>query len=74
MTGFPAPTRIYIGRRENIIAEVGGLSHIYEGKYLIQPDGDAAYDAVGADTLKDLKVLVAEFVKAYPSIEVRRVD
>jgi len=58
------PTELYVGKRDNVIAEVGGLSHIYEGKYLVQPYGDATWDASGADTLKDAKTIVAEW-KSY---------
>lgn len=64
------PDTIYCGKRETVIAEVGGLAHIYPGKYLIQPDGNAAYDAEGADTKADLKALIAEFKRAYPGIRV----
>jgi predicted chitinase len=65
-----APTTLYVGTREAVIAEVGGLSHIYEGKYLIQPYGEANYDAVGVNTKKDLKGWVAEYKAAYPGIRV----
>lgn len=60
------PTTIYYGRRENVIAEVGGLTHIYPGKYLIQPDGNAAYDADGADTKADLRAMLAEYRRQFP--------
>ena len=65
-----APDTIYCGKRDTVIAEVGGLTHIYSGKYLIQPDGNATYDAEGADTKADLKALIAEFERAYPGIRV----
>lgn len=64
------PDTIYCGKRETVIAEVGGLTHIYPGKYLLQPDGNAAFDAEGADTKADLKALIAEFKRAYPAIRV----
>lgn len=64
------PTRLFVGRREDVIAEVGGMSHIYGGKYLIQPDGEGNYDAEGADTLKDAKEMVKEFSRVYPGIQV----
>lgn len=61
------PTTIYYGRREDVIREVGGLTHLYPGKYLIQPDGPAAYDAEGAETKADLKACLAEFRRWYPN-------
>jgi hypothetical protein len=65
------PTILYVGKRETIIAELGGLTHIYKGAFLIQPDGPASYDAEGADTLADTQALVVELTLAYPNIEVR---
>jgi hypothetical protein len=62
-----APDTIYYGRRETVIAEVGGLTHIYPGKYLIQPDGNAAYDADGCDTKADLKAMLAEYRRLFPN-------
>ncbi len=64
------PDRIFCGKRDAVIAEYGGLAHIYPGKYLIQPDGNGNYDADGVDTLKDLKELVADYRRIYPGIEV----
>jgi hypothetical protein len=64
------PDTIYCGKRETVIAEVGGLTHIYAGKYLIQPDGNAAYDAEGADTKADMMAFIAEYKRAYPAIRV----
>lgn len=65
-----APDTIYCGPRENVIAEVGGLTHIYPGKFLLQPDGNAAYDAEGADTREELKELIAYYRTLYPNINV----
>lgn len=65
-----APTTLYVGPRDAVIAEVGGLTHIYEGKFLLQPDGDAAYDAEGADTKKGLKELIAYYKTIYPTVAV----
>lgn len=65
-----APDTLYCGRRDDVIREVGGLTHIYPGKYLIQPDGNAAYDAEGADSLKNMKATIAEFKRWYPGIRV----
>lgn len=70
MTTYADPEMIYVGTREAIIAEVGGLSHIYDGKYLIAPDGPAAYDCIGCDTKKALKLCVEEYRAAYPGIRV----
>lgn len=64
------PTRIYVGRRENCITEVGGLTHIYEGKYLICPDGPAAYDCEGAETITEARAIVENYRENYPTIEV----
>ena len=67
---FIAPDTFYCGTREAIIAEVGGLSHIYPGAYLMQPAGPAAYDAEGADTLEELEELVAEYAALYPNARI----
>ena len=65
-----APTTLYCGKRESVIAEVGGLTHIYPGAYLVQPDGPAAYDAEGADTKADMNAVIAEYRSLFPSINV----
>lgn len=65
-----APGTIYCGKRETVISEVGGLTHIYPGAYLIQPDGDAAYDAEGANTLAEMKAIIADYRALYPGINV----
>lgn len=64
------PTKIYCGKREAVIAEYGGMAHIYPGKYLLQPDGNASFDAEGANTLKDLRELVSEYRRMFPGIVV----
>lgn len=64
------PTTIYVGRRENCITEVGGLTNIYPGKYLLCPDGPAAYDCEGAETITELRALVEEYRSNYPTIAV----
>ena len=64
------PTTLYVGLRDRVIAEYGGMSHIYSGKYLVQPDGDGNYDAEGLDTLKDTKEMVKEYQRIYPGIRV----
>jgi hypothetical protein len=64
------PTTLYVGKREAVIAEYGGLSHIYSGKYLLAFDGEGSFPAEGVDTLKDAKGLVAEYKRAYPGIRV----
>ena len=56
--------------RDDVIREVGGLTHIYPGKYLLQPDGNAAYDAEGAETKADLNALIAEYRRQFPGIRV----
>jgi hypothetical protein len=63
------PTTFYYGHREDVIREVGGLTHIYPGKYLIQPDGPAAYDADGAGSKAELKALLAEYRRLYPNAD-----
>lgn len=65
-----APDTIYCGHREDVIAEVGGLTHIYHGKYLLQPDGNAAFDAEGVNSKADLKAMIAEYRRMYPGIRV----
>lgn len=67
---FIAPDTLYCGPREVIIAEVGGLSHIYPGAYLMQPCGPAAYDAEGADTIEELREIVAEYQSLYPAARI----
>ena len=66
----PTPTILYVGRREDVIREFGGLAHIYPGKYLAQLDGPASWDADGCSTLKDLRALIADYRIVYPGIEV----
>lgn len=65
-----APETLYCGRREAVIAEVGGLAHIYPGKFLVQPDGGAAFDAEGADTSDEFKAIIAEYRALYPGLNV----
>lgn len=62
-------TKFYYGRREVVIAELGGMTSIYPGKYLIQPDGNDTFDAEGADTKADLALFLAELRQAYPHAE-----
>jgi len=64
------PDTIYCGPRDVVIAEVGGLAHIYPGKYLIQPDGPAAYDAEGCNSKADMKAFIAMFRREFPGIRV----
>ncbi len=64
------PETLYCGKRETVIAELGGLTHIYPGKYLLQPDGNAAFDAEGVNSLKDLKAMIAEYRRMYPGIRI----
>lgn len=72
MDNIPNPTAIYYGKREDVIRELGGLTHIYPGKYLIQLDGNATYDAEGADTLKDARAHVRELRALYPNATVHQ--
>lgn len=65
-----APDTIYCGKRETVIAEVGGMTHIYPGRYLIQPDGNAAYDAEGADNATEMKEVIAYYRDMFPGITV----
>lgn len=65
-----APETLYCGKRETVIAELGGLTHIYPGKYLLQPDGNAAFDAEGAESVKDMKAMIADFRRQFPDIRV----
>lgn len=61
------PTTIYYGTRKDIIREIGGMAHIYPGKYLIFFDGDANWDLEGADTKKDLKEFLDYYRGVYPN-------
>ena len=65
-----APDTIYCGKREVVIAEVGGMTHIYPGKYLVQPDGNAAYDAEGADSAAEMDGLIAYYRDMFPNVNV----
>ena len=65
-----APETLYCGKREVVIAEYGGMAHIYPGKYLLQPDGNVDFDAEGAESVKDMKALIAEFRRLFPGIRV----
>jgi hypothetical protein len=64
------PETLYCGKRETVIAEVGGSTHIYPGKYLLQPDGNGNYDAEGVDSIKGMKSVIAEFRAQFPGIRV----
>ena len=64
------PETLYCGKRNAVIAEVGGLTHIYPGKYLLQPDGNATFDAEGAESLKDMTAMIAAFRAQFPGIRV----
>jgi len=46
------------------------MTHIYPGKYLVQPDGNAAYDAEGADSVAEMKDVVALYRDMFPGINV----
>lgn len=61
---------LYCGPRDVVIAELGGLTHIYPGKYLLQPDGNVAFDAEGAESVKEMKQLIAEYRRLYPALRV----
>ena len=65
-----APETLYCGPRAVVIAEIGGMSHLYPGAYLMQPDGPAEYDAEGADTAAELCELVAEYRSLFPAARV----
>lgn len=65
-----APETLYCGKRENVITEIGGLTHIYPGAYLMQPDGPAAYDAESADTIEELREHIAEYLAMFPDARV----
>ena len=64
------PDTIYCGKRDAVIAEVGGMAHIYSGKYLVQPDGNAAYDAEGADSVSEMRDVIAYYRDMFPGINV----
>lgn len=66
------PDTIYCGHREDVIAEYGGMAHIYPGKYLIQPDGNGSFDAEGASSKADMELFIKEFQALYPGIRVVR--
>lgn len=63
-----APETLYCGTREMVIAEVGGLTHIYPGVFLVQPDGPAAYDAEGADTREEMQAIIEEYRTLFPNV------
>lgn len=63
------PTKLYVGKRDAVIAEAS-TPEFYEGKYLVQPDGDAQWDAIGCDTKKGLLATIKELRNAYPGIQV----
>jgi hypothetical protein len=62
------PTHLYYGARERCITEVGGLTHIYQGKYLVCPVGEGKYDCEGAANLTELKLILQHLQIAYPGI------
>ena len=63
-----SPTHLYVGRRERVIAEMGGLQYLYAGKYLASPYGEPDFDSEGASSKKELKALIEEYRRAYPGI------
>jgi len=65
-----APETLYCGPRATVIAEIGGMTHIYPGAYLMQPDGPAESDAEGADTIEELREHVAEYLALFPTARV----
>lgn len=67
-----APDCIYVGDRETIITEIGGMAHIYEGAYLLYPNGRAEYDAEGVDTIEELNELIKVYEREFPGIKVYR--
>jgi hypothetical protein len=67
MQNIVVPTELYVGLRDAVIAEVG-TPDFYEGKYLIQPAGDAEFLPESADTLKEAKVVVAWLKREFPGI------
>ena len=71
--------RLYVGFREDMIAEVGALDLTECGfskkqaKYLLLPAGDAQFDTFAAENKKDLRDLIADFKDAYPGISIHYV-
>jgi hypothetical protein len=70
MTPDIKPDCIYVGLRAACIAEVGGLTEIYAGKYLVCPTGDAQFDCEGCANKTELKRLIAAYRSYYPGIRV----
>ena len=64
------PEYLYVGKRASCIAELGGLTDIYQGKYLVCPIGEDSWDCEGAATLQEVKAIVADLRSAYPGITV----
>jgi hypothetical protein len=64
------PDTLYVGKRDVVICELGDVAAIYPGAYLLLPDGNAAYDAEGADTLEGIEALVAEYRALFPAAQV----
>lgn len=68
--------QLYAGHRENVLAEIGEHLSIYPGKYLValvgEPDFDAEFDAEGVNNKRELELLIAEYRRAYPNIQVVR--
>lgn len=64
------PTHLYVGRRENILAEVGEHNDIYEGKFLACPVGEPQFDCDSAANITELRAIVEEYRSHYPTISV----
>jgi hypothetical protein len=62
------PETVYVGKREHCITELGGLTDIYPGKYLVCPIGNGNWDCEGTDTKKQLKEMIAYYRECYPEI------
>ena len=68
-----APTHLYVGRREVVLAEIGEHRSIYPGRWLVTPIdsvGAGDFDSEGVNTKRDAQRLVRELRRHYPNIEV----
>lgn len=69
MSAEATPTRLYVGRREHVLAETGAAD-CYSGKYLVVPLGDVDFIQDGCRTLKELREQVAHRQKQWPTAKV----
>jgi hypothetical protein len=64
-------TKVYVGHRDAMLAEIGEHLDIYKGKYLVYPVNDTdQFDAEGVSSKRAVRDLLKDYRFHYPTIEV----